>query len=218
MAKHLVFAGMLAGLMPLTGAAAQPIDSTLETAIALAAQPPRVDPFSNYALMLPEAPAAPKILRPSRALLDMIASWLRANFDLPAQGEPPHIALLPPAKLVALRYSRFTVQGERSLDGARPNASSSDTPGIYALYDDKRRTIYLREDWQGHSFTEVSVLVHEMVHHLQNLADMKFACLEERERLAYEAQGKWLAIFGKDLGEEFGIDLFTVIAKGLCTH
>jgi len=52
----------------------------------------------------------------------------------------------------------------------------------------------------------------------QNLADMKFACLEERERLAYEAQGKWLAIFGKDLGEEFGIDLFTVIAKGLCTH
>ena len=125
--------------------------------------------------MLPEAPAAPKTLRPSRALLDMIASWLRANFDLPAQGEPPHIALLPPAKLVALRYSRFTVQGERSLDGARPNASSSDTPGIYALYDDKRRTIYLREDWQGHSFTEVSVLVHEMVHHLQNLADMKFA-------------------------------------------
>ena len=34
MAKHLVLAGMLAGLMPLTGAAAQPIDSTLETAIS----------------------------------------------------------------------------------------------------------------------------------------------------------------------------------------
>ena len=204
--------------MPLTGAAAQPIDSALETAAALAAPGPSVEAFDNYALIFPEAPVSPKTLRPSRALLDMIASWLRANFDLPAQGEPPHIELVPSAKLFALRYSRFTAQGEISLDGARRNESSSDTPRIDGLYDDKRRTIYLREDWQGHTFVEVSVLVHEMVHHLQNLADMKYACVHQRERLAYEAQGKWLAIFGKDLGEEFGVDPFTVIARGLCWY
>ena len=87
--------------------------------------------------MLPEAPAAPKTLRPSRALLDMIASWLRANFDLPAQGEPPHIPLLPPANLL-----RFATQGSPSKEKGPSTAQDrmhprSDTLGIYALYDDK---------------------------------------------------------------------------------
>jgi hypothetical protein len=215
MAKHLVLAGMLAGLVPLTGATAQPMESAL---VALAAQLPPVEELDRYTPVFPEVLVSPKTLRPSRALLDMIASWLRVNFDLPVEGEPPQIEFVPSAKLVALRYSGFTIQGERYPDAATRMESSGDASGIYALYDDKRQTIYLREDWQGRTFTEVSVLVHEMVHHLQNLAGMKYACVHERERLAYEAQGKWLAMFGKDPGEEFGIDPFTVFARGLCVQ
>ena len=197
---------------------AQVSDSTLGLATRLASIPPHFEHASGRAVELTMAFPGPAATRPTRALLDMIASWLRANFDLPAQGEPPHIELVPSAKLFALRYSGFTAWGEVHLDSARQNGSSSDTPEIEALYDDKRRTIYLRDDWQGGTFTEISILVHEMVHHLQNLAGMKYECLNQRERLAYEAQGKWLAIFGKDIGEEFGIDPITMIAKGLCWH
>ena len=70
----------------------------------------------------------------------------------------------------------------------------------------------------GDTVAETSVLVHEMVHHLQNLADVKFSCPDERERLAYKAQGKWLAVFGKSLAEEFDLDPFTLFAKTLCLH
>jgi len=70
MAKRLVLAGMLALLMPLAGAA-QPIESTLEIAARLAAQPPQWVEAFDYALVFPEAPAKPRV---SPALLDMIAA------------------------------------------------------------------------------------------------------------------------------------------------
>jgi hypothetical protein len=35
---------------------------------------------------------------------------------------------------------------------------------------------------------QLSVLVHEMVHHLQASADMRFACPAEREAVAYRAE------------------------------
>jgi hypothetical protein len=33
---------------------------------------------------------------------------------------------------------------------------------------------------------------------------MKYACRQEREKLAYFAQRQWLALFGRDLGVQAG--------------
>ena len=90
--------------------------------------------------------------------------------------------------------------------------------GVVAMYNDRTQTIYLPEGWTSGSPADQSILVHEMVHHLQLQAQLKYGCPEEREKLAYEAQGKWLALFGRSLGEEFGLDPFTVLAKTLCGH
>ncbi len=65
---------------------------------------------------------------------------------------------------------------------------------------------------------DVSVLVHEMVHHLQNVGGQKFDCPEAREKTAYEAQERWLAMFGLSLQDELNIDPFTVLVKGMCKY
>jgi hypothetical protein len=55
-----------------------------------------------------------------------------------------------------------------------------------------------------------------MVHHLQNIAGMKFACGGEREKPAYFAQSDWLRLHGLELEKEFDVDMFTIIALSTC--
>jgi hypothetical protein len=101
-------------------------------------------------------------------------------------------------------------------------AASAPVPGsqreVVAVYDDKTRTIYLPESWTGETIAEQSVLVHEMVHHLQNLAGQKFACAGEREKPAYFAQDQFLKLHGLDLEKEFDVDMFTIIAISACMN
>lgn len=123
-------------------------------------------------------------------LLTAIAAWLTAAFGLPAAADLPRIERLPPARIAEIRY------------GA---ASAGALPDVVAVYRDADRTIVLRDDWIGATPAEVSVLVHEMVHHLQNSAGLASNCAAEREELAYAAQEAWLGLFDQDLEGAFGI-------------
>jgi hypothetical protein len=87
-----------------------------------------------------------------------------------------------------------------------------------AIYDDRGRTIYLREGWTGTTAAELSVLVHEMVHHLQNVGGVKHDCPQAREKLAYRAQDRWLARSGRSLERELEVDPFTVLARSTCAY
>ena len=57
-----------------------------------------------------------------------------------------------------------------------------------------------------------------MVHHLQNLAGLKFECPMAREKVAYMAQDQWLKRFGKSLEAEFELDMFTVLLSSSCMY
>ena len=147
-------------------------------------------------------------------LLTAIVTWLSLNVALPANYEHPRIAFVSSDQMYAVRMS-----------GASDSmANAGDRPGrrawsqIVALYDDRNRTIYLSHDWKGNTPTEVSVLVHEMVHHLQNLAGLRYACAEEREELAYAAQGRWLALYGRNFKKEFKVDDLTMALRTKCVH
>jgi hypothetical protein len=87
---------------------------------------------------------------------------------------------------------------------------------VVAVYDARRNRILLPHGWNGQSPAELSVVVHEMVHHLQNKAGTKFACPAEREEMAYAAQEKWLGLFGTNLEREFEIDTFTLKMSTTC--
>ena len=75
-----------------------------------------------------------------------------------------------------------------------------------AVYSDKAQTIFLPEGWTGTTPAELSILVHELVHHVQNAAGLKYSCPQEREKLAYDAQERWLGLFGHNLEHDFELD------------
>ena len=52
----------------------------------------------------------------------------------------------------------------------------------------------------------MSVLVHEMVHHIESQGNLKYKCPQALEKLAYAAQARWLAGFGLTLESEFAVD------------
>jgi hypothetical protein len=95
-------------------------------------------------------------------------------------------------------------------------SASEISSDIVSLYSNESKTIFLLDGWTGKTPAELSILVHEMVHHLQNVGQLKFACPEEREELAYKAQDSWLHLFGRDLESEFQMDPFTILVKSKC--
>ena len=148
-------------------------------------------------------------------LLTAIATWLSLSTGLPAADEHPRIVLVPPAQMVAMRH-RGHVPG--SAARADRHELRSGAIGLEALYDDTTRTIYLRDTWTGATPAEVSVLVHEMTHHLQNVAGLKYECPQAREELAYRAQERWLARSGRSLAKEFKLDPMTLLVRTKCMH
>jgi hypothetical protein len=163
-------------------------------------------PAATHAEAIPLQPAT---TGPSAAvegldiLLDRIALWLARNFDLPLADTPPRLVLAPPATLVALRYGH----------------GSAVAPGeVVAVYLDDESAIYLTEEWTGQTPVDLSVVVHEMVHHMQAGAGMRFACPGAREEPAYRAQATWLALFGEDLESAFGIDAMTLMLHTTCGY
>ena len=167
--------------------------------------------------LVPDAGSAqPVVVRPTATLLDMLTSWLAANFGLPTAGERPRVELAPRIRLAALRYRGLVSDRPGQVPSGDKAGPLGDLHAVHAVYNDERRTIYLPEDWEGETPAEVSVLLHELVHHLQNVTGLKFSCPQERERLAYDAQARWLAMFGRTLDAELGIDAFDALIRTRC--
>jgi len=57
-----------------------------------------------------------------------------------------------------------------------------------------------------------------MVHHLQNVGQLKFECPQAREEIAYKAQNQWLGLFGHDLEQDFQLDGFSILVKTKCFY
>jgi len=143
------------------------------------------------------------------ALLTAIVVWLSANLSIPANFDLPHVAFAPQSKMVEMRF--------RETHSAAQSANvPGQLPDVVAIYDADKKTIVLPEGWTGTTAAELSLLVHEMVHHLQNVNGQKFECPAAREKPAYLAQDQWLRQFGHTLENDFNVDMFTVVVKSAC--
>jgi hypothetical protein len=152
--------------------------------------------------------------RTMQALLAVVVTWLSINLGLPATREAPRVELATPAQMAAVRYGRLVAAQPERMESR--HAMTESFEDVFAIYDDASRTIYLHEDWTGTTPADSSLLVHEMVHHLQNMAGMTFACPGEREKDAYRAQRAWLELFDRTLEGEFGIDPMTLLVRTSC--
>ena len=143
-----------------------------------------------------------------------LETWVSSQFDLPAINEHPSIEFASPGEIASLRFSDLLSDpGAQVAPNDRASSAQHDT---IAIYYDATRTIYLPEGWTGDTPAELSVLVHEVVHHFQNVLRLKYECPQEREKLAYIAQDRWLALFGHSLESDFHMDAFSLLVKTQC--
>lgn len=150
------------------------------------------------------------------ALMTAIVLWLSANFGLPASFDHPRIEFVPASKIVALRYKALLDAPPPELAKGQNLRLNFGQRDVVAVYETSTNTVYLREGWTGDTPAELSILVHEMVHHLQNVDGQKFDCPQAREQAAYDAQERWLNLFGHDLERDFAIDPFTLLITTRC--
>src|SRR6516164_6000943 len=65
-----------------------------------------------------------------------------------------------------------------------------------AFYSKSEHLIYLADNWDKDDLVDQSILVHELVHHLQIEHHIQFACWGRYEAQAYELQVQWLRAQG----------------------
>jgi hypothetical protein len=173
-------------------------------------------PGTDYDMTL-DAGAQPPNFSFSEPLLSAIAVWLSKEFDLPAIHRYPDIKLVSSGAIAALRYNRLLPHAP--YDAARDAGPAiPQTDETVAIYVDDTQTIYLTEGWTGQTPADLSILVHEMVHHFQNKLGLKHECPQEREMLAYQAQDRWLRLFGRSVETDFDLDGFSLLVKTRCFH
>lgn len=145
------------------------------------------------------------------ALLTFIVTWLSINFGLPAVHDLPQVKTVDDGQMLEVRAAALPED-----EATKLREMAGDERQFYAVYDDTSATIFLKENWSPASPADVSVLVHEMVHHLQDADDFSGQCPEARERSAYRAQARWLELVGTTLEGEFGLDPMTVLVRTNC--
>jgi hypothetical protein len=169
-------------------------------------------PGTGYEIVIGTGASELEGTSPKQPLLKAIAVWLSANFELPLTDALPRVKVAPAAEITALRYKGSFAEQPSIMD-------ESDRIGrreVVAIYENASKTIYLRDDWTGSTPAELSVLIHEMVHYLQDLQKIKYECPQQREKLAYLAQERWLQLFERDLLRDFEIDPFTLLVITAC--
>jgi uncharacterized protein DUF6647 len=145
------------------------------------------------------------------SMFDEIVGWLSSKFELPATQHAPKIEFASQVELIKLRAA-----DRAQWQGFKYDDDPTSVRNIVAVYDTAKSTIYLPLGWTGKSPGDQSVLVHETVHHLQNVAKMKYECPAAREKIAYLAQDAWLRRSNHNLEDEFGVDMFTIVASSAC--
>ena len=112
-----------------------------------------------------------------KEILTALMIWLGANTPLDTNHDIPKILFLSQDKMEKLYY----VQGQDS----NPNK-------LHGLYDTDKDTIILLDTWDRRKPWDMGVLVHEMVHYLQDVNGIEFSCVNEMERDAWPIQKKYL--------------------------
>ena len=129
------------------------------------------------------------------ALMLSLEKWLDRESPYPRRTDP-----------VTVRLIRT---GEAMPWSALVNYSNSTRRGYY---DPQSSTIYLVEPWSADNPHDVSVLLHELVHHRQQIAG-NWECPNAQELPAYRLQDKWLA----ELGLKARVNWLAVLIESSCS-
>ncbi len=141
-------------------------------------------------------------------LLQALMIWASAQTGLPPAEELPEIQIADQCQIERIYY-----------DDANKNCQDS-AMRIQAIYDPRDSRMILPDSWSEKSIYDVSMLVHEIVHHLQaeaGITPSTVACSgSEIEKPAYDAQIAWLEAAGLDAFETMGINKLAYRLLTMC--
>ena len=129
--------------------------------------------------------------------------WISSVSGLPLSEDTPEITRVEPAEIARLANGPGV---------ADPDVES----GYLALYHADSGTVLLRSDWDRQSLRDRSILVHELVHHLQAAAGRDYVCRGAMEREAYDIQAAWLEARGAELLEVMNMNGLFLYAVTRC--
>lgn len=118
----------------------------------------------------------------------VLMAWIVAQTHWTVHKLPP-IRLIPSEEI----QKRFNAEEPTGLH-------------IGAFYSEKDHTIYLPDSWNPNALRDRSILLHELVHHLQYLNHVKVTCESEYEFQAFKLEAAWL----DEQGVEYPLDLMGV--------
>ena len=135
-------------------------------------------------------------------ILAALMLWIAANSPLAATTELPTVQRMGAVEL-ACTMERVNPCEESELDR---------TVIWYAFYNLSIRSIVLSEIVDTESLLGESILLHELVHHMQSAAGQHY----EIQCQAYQLQDKWLTEHGSSLQAIFNADPFWALTVTLC--
>ncbi|MFT5118275.1 MAG: hypothetical protein ACI9NY_001813 [Kiritimatiellia bacterium] len=125
-------------------------------------------------------------------LLSLLIEWMSLNTDMSIE-EIPNIVIMSPEALDK-KYGK----------------------PVHALYEHQKSTIFLSHKIDLTTIQGASVLLHELVHHHQNMSGAMddYNCIQESEKLAYEVQRQYLTANSAKLMPE--LDSFNIMMRSFC--
>lgn len=134
----------------------------------------------------------------TKALLLSLMIWVAQQTGLPLPKEIPELNLVTEQELC-------TEYG----------AGKEECEKIRAIYFDG--IIMARTSLDPTALSDMSLLVHELVHYLQEVNGVEYSCMGASEPLAYKTQVRWLLEAGvKNPWEFIDSSEFTVMTYAMC--
>src|SRR5262245_28204164 len=101
------------------------------------------------------------------ALLIAIVTWLSANMDLPANYDLPRVRYASPMEITYVRYGAFKPADKKKVAASQELLPADQRNSVVSVYDPEKHEVLLPTGWSPFTPAAQSILVHEMVHHLQ---------------------------------------------------
>tara|TARA_Y100000748_G_scaffold285046_1_gene267295 strand:+ start:370 stop:792 length:423 start_codon:yes stop_codon:yes gene_type:complete len=112
-----------------------------------------------------------------KEILTALMIWLGANTPFDTNHDIPNVLFLTQSQMEELYY----VEDQEKF----PNQ-------LHGLYNRENNTIVLPDTWDRRKPWDLGVLIHEMVHYLQDVNQLEFECTAQMEKEAWPIQKQYL--------------------------
>jgi hypothetical protein len=124
--------------------------------------------------------------------------WIVANSTLVYEGQDlPEVEYVPQSHLMVLYYGPEQV-AQSELNGTKLGE-------VWAVYENDPKRILIAE-----GFDDKPLLLHELVHFLQDVSGVSDACVYNDEILAHQLHHQWMQENGYEEGHIYYTDMFAV--------